>query len=506
MPETKELNCRLNNFLAISIALTAEKDRSRLLEMIMTEARRITNADAGTLYLVKDDFLYAQLLHNQSMNTFLSTIQGNIILPPVPIQTEYVAGYVALTGKSVNIPDVYSSDKFDFTGPRKYDQMTGYRTKSMLVIPLKDHEETITGVLQLINASHPESNQAIAFNIDDQQIIEALSALVAISLTNTKLINDIQKILDSIIDVLTTAIDTQTPYNTTHTQKVAQLSALIAREINNTTTGYLASETFDDERTKQLVMAANLHDIGKVSTPLAIMNKATRLEQQLPLILLRFDLTMEQETSKSLEKQLALCKMQQNQAALDEEKCLQIKINYLKKAKALIIKANHPATFIDQALKQQLNKIAAITYNTADGIIAPLLTKDELTCLRVAKGTLTTAERQIMKNHVVLTAKMLQKIPFTKKLALVPKIAAMHHEYLNGQGYPAGLKENEIMLEGRILAIADIFDALTASDRPYKKGMPVAKALDILGMMVKDGQLDRHIVDLIIEKRLWEQM
>ncbi|MEW5921529.1 MAG: HD domain-containing phosphohydrolase [Bacillota bacterium] len=497
---------QLENFVAIGIALSAEKDRNRLLEAIITEARRITNADAGTLYLVEEDHLKIKIIQNESMNTFLGGKGEEINIPPVPITHEYVSGYVAATSKSVNIPDVYEAEGFDFSGPRKYDSMTGYRTTSMLVIPLRNHYEEVIGVLQLINALD-EHKKVIPFDPGYQTVIEALSSLAAIALTNMQLIQEIENLFESFVQVMVTAIDARTPYNATHTQKVTLYAQILAEEINNNNKdGPFAGVFFDKDRIKQLTMAAWLHDIGKITTPLEVMNKATRLDAHLNIVLIRLDYAMQRVAGDSLKRQLALWREGRDSEAREEEEKLQEKLARLREARELIIKADNPGTFIDRELSGKLEAIASITYVDEAGETVPLLDTEELGSLTIPKGTLTDAERKIMEDHVVVTERMLAKMPFTRQMAPVPLFACMHHEHLDGKGYPYHLHDTEIPLEARILAIADIFDALTASDRPYKKGMPPDKALQIMGYMVKDGKLDSELMELFARGKLWEKI
>ncbi|MDW7675621.1 MAG: HD domain-containing phosphohydrolase [Bacillota bacterium] len=491
-----QINQQLDNLLAIGIALSAEKDRNKLLEMIISEARRITNADAGTLYLREKEQLKIKIIHNQTMNTFLGGKGEEVDLPPVPLALEYVSGYCAITGQSINIPDVYQAEGFDFSGPRKYDEMTGYHTKSMLVIPLRNHLEEIIGVLQLINALDTTDTQVIPFDTDYQNIIEALSSLAAIALTNMQLVGDIENLFQSFVQVMVTAIDAQTPYNASHSQQVSQLSLSLAKALNSCNEGPFAEENFDQDRLDELAMAGWLHDVGKIATPLSVMNKASRLDSHLEIVMMRIDLAIEQENSSSLRTQLKLIESEQQESATKELIAHQERLEKLRAAKELIVRADNPATFIDPELKEQLEALAQHSYQSSDGQRRSLLTAEELTCLTIPKGTLTDDERKIMEAHVEITDKMLAKMPFTKKYARVPLLAAMHHEHLDGKGYPCQLSGEKIPLEARILAIADIFDALTASDRPYKKGMPVTKALEIMGFMVKDGKLDKDLMEL----------
>ncbi len=490
----------------------------------MYEARRVTNADAGTLYLVEGEQLRMKIIHNKTMNTFQGGKGEDIDLPPVPINREYVSGYVAATGKAVNIPDVYEAEGFDFSGPRKYDAMTGYRTCSMLAIPLQNHLGEVIGVLQLLNAMDEQTGEVTPFDPAHQAIVQSLSSLAAIALTNMQLMEEIENLFESFVQVMVTAIDAQTPYNATHTQQVSRLSELIAREIDKVREGPLATEHFDDDRLKVLVMAGWLHDIGKVATPLKVMNKATRLGEEFPLVIGRIEYALQKEKSALLWKELKkrtgnspraelpgeitgfFAEKNDNNNGKSHSKDIQLKIEILESARELIVKADNPATFIDGELQEKLRSLGELTFEGEDGCLYPLLTPGELASITVVKGTLTEEERKIMEDHVIITERMLSKLPFTKKLARAPELACMHHEHLDGKGYPRGLKGEQIPLEARILAIADIYDALTASDRPYKKGMPVENALKIMGFMVKDGKLDSDIMDLFIQQKIWEKL
>ncbi|HHU76951.1 MAG TPA: GAF domain-containing protein [Firmicutes bacterium] len=515
---TDETARQLENLVSIGIALSAEKDSNRLLEMILHEARRVTNADAGTLYLVEGIHLRMKIIHNETMNTFQGGKGEEVDLPPVPINKEYVSGYVAATGRAVNIPDVYAAKGFDFSGPCKYDSLTGYHTRSMLAISLKDHLGEVIGVLQLLNAMDEQTGEVTTFDQAHQAIVQSLSSLAAIALTNLKLIQEIENLFESFVQVMVTAIDAQTPYNATHTQQVSHLSELIALEINHAQDGPLAGEYFDDDRLKVLTMAGWLHDIGKVATPLKVMNKATRLGEQFPLVMGRIEYALQRERNallwEELKKSISGNQVTKLLGALHNRipekehrtESNPAKIHLLESARELIAKADNPATFIDDQLKEKLRALGDITFTGEDDHTYPLLTPEELASITVAKGTLTEEERKIMEDHVVITEKMLAKLPFTQKLAQAPVLACMHHEHLDGKGYPRGLKGDEIPLEARILAIADIYDALTASDRPYKKGMPVDSALRIMGLMAKDGKLDSDIMDLFIQQKIWEKL
>lgn len=497
---TPEILEQVEDIINIGIALSAEKDRNRLLEMIVSEARRITNADAGTLYLCEGEYLIFKIMQNESMNTFRGGHGDPIDLPPVPVKMENVSSYVALTRQSVNIPNVYQAKEFDFSGPRKFDEATGYKTLSMLVIPLANHEDTVIGVLQLINARN-ENDELIPFASHFENVIRSLASQAAIFITNMQLLNDIENLFNSFVEVMATAIDSRTPYNANHTRRVALLAGELARAINQEILADQKEAVFNEEQIAQLVMAGWLHDIGKIATPLEVMDKATRIERQLELVMQRFDYIASAARVQYLEKKLELVG---DEAELEElERCWQAEQEFLKQARELVLQVDNPATFVDADIRDKLQKIATRTYRDSKGQLQPWLKEGELTALSVAKGTLTEKERSIMEDHVVVTARMLDKIPFTRKLKDVPYFASIHHEHLDGKGYPKGLKDEEIPIEGRILALVDVFDALTADDRPYKKAMPLEQALKILGFMVKDGELDGELLDIFIRNEVW---
>lgn len=499
---TEDILQQVEELLNVGIALSVEKDHNQLLEIIVSEARRITRADAGTLYLREGDLLQFKIIQNETLQVFKGGKGEPIDLPPVPLQKENVSAYAAITRQSINIPDVYMAEGFDFSGPKNYDQITGYQTRSMLVIPLENHEGEVAGVLQLIN-SLDDAGKPVPFPVYYEKVVSSLASQAAIALTNMQLLAEIQNLFNSFVEVMATAIDSRTPYNANHTRRVALLAGELARAVNRHTQGKWAGEYFNEDRIAQLIMAGWLHDIGKIATPLSVMNKASRVEDRLEIILQRFDYIKSNMETTYWETKLELPD-ENEQALLDLEKSWKEQTDLIQEARALIIRADNPATFVDKDMVQRLQEIAALTYRDSAGNVCPWLTAGELTALSVAKGTLTNEERKIMEEHVIVTRRMLDKIPFTRKLKDVPYFAGIHHEHLDGKGYPNGLKGDEIPLEGRILALVDVFDALTAADRPYKKAMPLEQALKILGFMVKDGELDADLYHIFCISRVWK--
>ncbi len=505
-----DITRHVEDILNIGTALSAEKDHNRLLEMIVTGARHITNCDAGTLYLKQDNHLVFKIIQNNTLNIYLGGSGEAIDIPPVPLTREHVSAYAAITGRPVNIPDVYTYDgfgfDFDLSGPRNYDKMTGYRTGSMLVAPMENHESEIIGVLQLINSLGKDNKTVCPFADHYQKVIESLASQAAIAITNAKLIVEIENLFNSFVEVMATAIDARTPYNANHTRRVALLARATAKAINQAGSGKYGQEHFNSDRIKQLTMAGWLHDIGKISTPLSVMNKATRLDEKLELVMLRMDYIFTAAQAASLERQLKLLEEGRSGEAAEERRRLEEKLARVEEIKKLILKYDNPAIVIDQAVANNLCEAAAYTYRNNDGEVKRYLTDRELESLCIQRGSLTGQERKIIEDHVVVTEKMLNKIPFIKKFSKVPVYAAMHHELLNGKGYPRRLAGADIPLEARILAMVDIFDALTAGDRPYKKAMPAAEALRVLGLMVKEGKLDAELLEIFQEYRVWEKI
>jgi HD-GYP domain-containing protein (c-di-GMP phosphodiesterase class II) len=489
------LGDHLEELLNIGIALSAEKNHTKLLERILSEARKITKADAGTLYLCSEASLVFKIIQNDTLRIYQGGQGEPVDLPPVPLNPDNVSNvssWVALNKKSVNIPDVYEAEGFDFSGPKKYDALTGYRTGSMLVVPLENYEGQIIGVLQLLNAKN-EQGEVVPFAPKLEKIVFSLASQAAVSLTNMQYIEEIDNLFHSFVQVMATAIDARTPYNVNHTRNIARLAQRMALYIDGIESGPLAGEKFPEGRIAQLVMAAWLHDIGKVAIPLSIMDKPSRLGERRENVLQKIELATVRLKYQFLEQKLA------GKVSADMEQDFEQKLENLVRIQELIERVDHPATYVDNALIAKLHSIAAWEY--LPGLA--LLNEDELKCLCIQKGTLTDEERKIMESHVGVAQRMLEKIRFNSRFKDVPSWALNHHELLDGTGYPRGLNEAEIPLEARILTILDVYDALTATDRPYKKAMSPEVALQILGKMVEEGKLDGLLLTAFAESRIW---
>lgn len=501
----------------IGLALSSEKDISKLLENIVDQARDLSNADAGTLYIMEDDkeYLRFEILQNDSMNTRMGgtrTIEQT--LPKVPLYDQAgqpnhanVSSYTALTGNIVNIPDVYEAEGFDFTGPREYDASTGYRSKSMLVIPLKNHENDIIGVLQLLNAQDRDTGEVVAFSPEYVDLIGSLASQAAVALTNTQLIQDLRNLFHAFIRSIATAIDAKSPYTKGHIDRVVELTMMIAEAINTESEGAFKDTAFNEDEIEEMRIAAWMHDVGKITTPEYVVNKSTKAEtifDRIHLIATRFDLIAEQVKTRFLNQKVQLFNnggRPDNQALNRiDEKCTE-KLTQLRDDLAFIENCNSPGEFLEDDSIDRIRQIGARTY-FRNGEEQPYLTADEIENLCIRKGSLTTAERDRIQDHATMTLKMLRQLPFPKKLSNVAEYASGHHEKLDGTGYPRGLSGEELSLQSKIMAVADIFEALTAKDRPYKKPMQLSQAIKILGFMVEDKHIDAEVLDIFLRNEL----
>lgn len=503
----------------IGIALSAEKDIFNLLELIVDSARDFTNADGGTLYIVSEDekSLNFEIVQTNSLNIRMGGKTGEKInWPPVPLfnedgspNKENVSTNVALTKKLVNIPDVYDVEGFNFEGTRKFDESTGYRSMSMLVIPMLNHENEIIGVLQLLNAKDEITGETIPFTDENIDLTASLASQAAIAVTNVRLIQDLKDLFDSFIRTIATAIDEKSPYTAGHISRVANLTMEIARKINVTEWGKYGKFKFSDDELEELRLAAWMHDVGKITTPEHVVDKSTKLEKifdRVDLLKIRFEaikLQMEKEWySKKIEILIAEGKESKKLAELDSE--YSGKISKFSDDSEFCMQCNVPGEFMEDDKIERLQEFAKQSYGF-NGESQPYISGDELLNLSIKRGTLNESDRKIIENHATMTLKMLNELPFSKKLRHVPEYAAAHHEKLNGTGYPLKLKGKEISVQARVMAIADIFEALTAKDRPYKKPMKLSQAIQILGYMVKDEHLDPDLVDVFLKEGMAEE-
>lgn len=475
------------SILDIGIAVAGEKDRNKLLDMIIDKGMELTNCDAGTLYILKENKLYFKIMKTISQGVDKGRNGEVIEIPAVPLREENICAYTAIHKKPLNIEDVYYSDEFDFSGPKNYDKMTGYRTQSMLTIPLIGLNDDVLGVLQLLNAKNKEG-KVCPFKKSLEHIVFSLSSQASIAVCNMQYMDEIKDTLWSFTEAMTEAIDARTPYNASHTRNVGKYSGMLADYINELYEKGEETEYFDKDRKEQLMMGAMLHDIGKMIVPTKVMNKATRLGDDYDMVVNRLEFFR-------AKYEIMYLKGLFSREVFDEKNAM------VDKALSVIEKVDG-AGFVDDELSAALEEVLIYTYQdlTREGSEEePYFTDKEKDCLRVKKGTLTNTEREIMESHVVMTERILSKVHFHSFYKDAPIFASQHHECLNGKGYPNKITEEAIPLESRILAVADICDALLATDRPYKKPMPKEKAFFILEDMAKMGNIDGKIVGYLKE-------
>ena len=508
-PYVEHLIQQIDRLAEIGRALSGEYDLNTLLEKICDEVRKFTYADACTLYIAKEKQLHIRIFQNHTMDIRMGGKTGEeISMPPVNLVESNVSAYVALKGVSVNIPDVYDTDLFDFTGPKAFDQETGYHSTSMLVCPMRNHENDIIGVLQLVNALNPDTREVIPFSPDYVSLTESLASQAAVSITNARLINDMEHLFESFVEVMATAIDEKSPITGGHIRRVANLTMVMAEELHKTNKPPFANAHFTPEKFHELRVASWMHDIGKVTTPVEIIEKSKKLEtifDRIQFVDLRMQFIIRSVQLESSETQVKMYRTGEAPEKIKQlEETTAQTVQELREIREFIKKCNEPSEFLEDAYIERLRKIAKKTYRDEQGKEQPFLTPDELKNLSIRKGSINEQERQIMKNHAQVTLDMLAKIPFTKKLKEIPNFAGAHHECINGRGYPLGLRGDEIPFEGKLMAVTDIAEALTAKDRPYKKAMPLEQVYKILRNMVDKDELDHDLVEFFIKERIYE--
>lgn len=477
----------IRKILNVGVLLSSERDLNRLLEQILSSVMELAHCDAGTLYLLEGDALSFRILRNDTLKSYSGGDGTRPSLPPVPLTPENVCARAVLEGRTIHVADVTASPDYDFSGSARYDAMTGYHTRSMLAVPMRSRTGEKLGVLQLINAMDADG-QVQPFPAEMALVLESVASQAAITIQNVRYIQEIQDLFQSFVRVMSSAIDERSPYNGSHTRHMAAYGSKFLDYLN----AQAKSETqpFPPQRREELLMSVWLHDIGKLVIPLEVMDKPARLlPEQHSAFLHRMEII------RLLGEIDALSGLGAAPEALAQE---------TQAAEALVESVN-TAGFVTGEALSALERLSRRTYRDRDGQERPWLTQNEYAMLSIRRGTLSDEERSQMQSHVSMTDKLLSQIRFSPELSHVREWAASHHELLNGSGYPKGLSHEEIPVEVRILTILDIFDALTADDRPYKPGMPVERALSVLDAMAnKEGKLDPQLVRLFAESRCWE--
>jgi HD-GYP domain-containing protein (c-di-GMP phosphodiesterase class II) len=451
-----------------------------------------------------------------------------------------VVSHSALSGETVNIPDAYMAEGYDFSGTKKFDAMTGYRSQSFLTVPMRNHENELIGVLQLINAQDQESGAIIPFSRDDQQLLESLTSQAAIALTNRHLIDQLEELFEAFIQLINTAIDDKSPYTGGHCARVPALTMMLAEAVNRITQGPLKDFVMTDKDRRELKIAGLLHDCGKITTPVHVVDKATKLHtlfDRIHLLDTRFEVlkrdaeiamlreggseaaghpsAVQTPSSHRLETDLpALCAPLRGlheitAAGADAQRVVAARQNYaarttqLDQDREFLRHCNVGSEAMSAEAQQRVRQIAAYQWRDGDGKARNFLSEDEVENLTIRAGTLTAAEREIINHHIEVTIKMLESLPWPRHLKNVPEYAGGHHERMDGKGYPRGLTREQMSIQARVMGIADIFEALTAKDRPYKKGKTLTESLTILGNFKLGGHIDPDLFDVFIREKVY---
>ena len=517
MDTIEDLFGRFEQLNEIGAALSHERDLNRLLETILVAAKTITHADGGTLYRVTEDerSLRFEIVRTDSLKIAMGGTSGNPIpFPLLPLRTEsgeennsMVAAYAAIHQKTVNIADAYQAEGFDFSGTRKFDERTGYRSQSFLTVPMKNHENAVIGVLQLLNSIDPDSGKVTPFSAADQRLAESLASQAAIALTNRQLISQLEVLFESFIQLINVAIDEKSPYTGGHCERVPVLTMMLAEAVNETKQGPLADFSMTDKDRYELKIAGLLHDCGKVTTPVHVVDKATKLQtlfDRIHLVDTRFEVLKRDAQIAMLKAKLALRDPHDAhaEAALDED--LARHLHQIESDREFLRQSNVGSELMTPEDQERVKRIGTgYRWIGVDGKSANFLSDDELENLNIRAGTLTQKERETINYHIVATIKMLEQLPWPKHLKNVPEYAGGHHERMDGKGYPKGLSREQMSVQARVMGIADIFEALTARDRPYKRGKTLSESLQILGKFRLGGHIDPDLFDVFVREKVY---
>ncbi|NES88637.1 MULTISPECIES: HD domain-containing phosphohydrolase [Okeania] len=523
---TENTESLIEQLLHIGAALSDTYDLGDILHLILSKSREITCSDAGSVYLVeKKGNQPTKLLFKVAQNDSLPDFSFHELA--INMTPKSLAGYVALTGESLNLSDAYNLPlsvpyKFD----KSFDKNTGYRTCSVLVLPMQNRSQEIIGVLQLINRKINSNAVLTAKNFQEliqpysqweERIVSSLASQAAISIERNHLQENIENLFDGLVKASVQAIEARDLCTSGHSERVAKLTVSLCQEVNTITSGPLWAVSFNEQQIKEVRYAALLHDFGKIGVPEAILTKRKKLyEQQLELIQQRFSVaqrTLEMEHTQTKYKQLLghlsdisqqhtqeNCPLCQKIENLDLE--LETAITKLNNYWQIVLTANEPTITTEEPLKQ-LKQLLLYTYKDIDGQVKSLITPEEMAQLAVPRGNLTFEERKAIESHVTHSYEFLKRIPWTNNLQQIPEIAYGHHEKLDGSGYPRGLKQKDIPIQAQIMVIADIYDALTAGDRPYKQGLPVEVALRIMRHEAAQNKINSNFLELFEQREVF---
>ena len=509
---------RIKRLNEIGLSLSRENDINVIFELIMEEARHITHADGRTLYMKSNDgkSMRFEIVRNDSMKTIMGgTSRVEITWPAPPLfdkagnpNHKNVVSYAAHTGETINVKDAYVEEGFDFSGTKDMDKSTGYHSKSFLTVPLKNHEDEIIGVMQLLNSIDQKTSEVQSFSSEMQEQVESLASQGAVALTNKRLVAELKNLFESFIKLIATAIDKKSPYTGGHCERVPEIAMLLADAVEKTKSGKYKDFAMTEEERYELFIASWLHDCGKVATPPHVVDKGVKLEtitDRIEVVDTRFEVLKRDAEMKFLNIQIKLLNNGTKKGVLNKEKSVLKKtIKQLNDDQAFIQKTNYGGEFMEADDQERVADIGKYKWNLK-GKKINFLDKTDIRNLQIPKGTLLPEEREIINDHIVITIDMLEKLPYPKNLRNVPEFAGGHHEKLDGTGYPKGLKEEEMSTQAKIMAIADIYEALTAEDRPYKDGKKLSQAMRIMGYMKNDYHIDKDLFKIFVKSGVYKQ-
>jgi HD-GYP domain-containing protein (c-di-GMP phosphodiesterase class II) len=521
-PRTTKATREFEELNRVGIALSETRDVEQLLELILEKAREITVADAGSLYLVEKGGVSAEDGLRVPQLRFKLTQNDSVQFPfsehTIPVKEDSMAGYCALHGEVIELADAYRIPKgrpFRFNA--KFDQQAGYRTRSQVTLPMKNGKGEVLGVLQLINCKRnakarltdsravrrwvrPFPERAVRLGL-------SLASQAAVAYENSRLYRDIANLFDGFVDASVKAIEQRDPTTSGHSQRVCEMTVALAEAVDREPQGPYGDLRFSREQIKELRYAALLHDFGKVGVREEVLVKAKKLYPlQFAGVLDRFDYIRRDIEARIAEQKVeALLSLSRKQAAerlrmLDEES--RRLRGELDRFAEFIAKANEP-TLLPSWDFELLTEIAQKTYRDARGTERPYLSAEEVRLLSIPRGSLDADERLQIESHVVHSFNFLAQIPWTREFRAIPEIAVAHHEKLNGKGYPFGLNSGQIPVQAKMMTICDIFDALSASDRPYKRAVPTDRALDILKLCVRDEEIDPELFRVFLDAQVY---
>lgn len=515
------LKYELEELMSISRAISSERDRDRLLDLILQKTRYITGADAGSVYVMEETDdpdappnLRFKITHNESVKADFTEFT-------IPVSDKSIVGNAVLRKESINIPDLYRlqpDNEWGVTHDGSWDEKMGYESHSMLTVPMINQRDYVIGVIQLINKKRKPKERlntkqdfedlVIPFDKRSEDLAMSLASQAGVSLENALLYREVQNLFDGFVKASVRAIESRDPTTSGHSTRVAELTVGLAKKIDRVDSGQFADVKFSRAQLKEVEYASLLHDFGKVGVREEVLVKAKKLYHPArDLILQRFEYIRKAKESEILAAKVAtLLDLDRDEAmakieAMDEE--LVGQLAHVKDVEEFLLKVNEP-TVLDSSGFDALDEIALLEYANTEGTVMPWITPDEVEALKIPRGSLTDEEREQINSHVTHTYEFLKLIPWTRALQDVPGIAWMHHEKLDGKGYPRGIPAEKIPIQSRMMTISDIFDALSASDRPYKKAVPVEKALQILQWEVNDGKCDADLYKVFVDAEVYK--